>query len=363
MESQPLPPTLDQRYLGCLLGGACGDALGAPIEFTSAASIARRCGPDGPREMVSAYGRVGAITDDTQMTLFTAEGLLRAQVRGFEKGICHPPSMVRLAYGRWLLTQGERPGFARDDPAWQPDGWLFGVQALHSRRAPGNTCVDALHDPRFGSMEEPLNNSKGCGGVMRVAPVGLWPLTEWESFEPFRLGAEIAALTHGHPSGYLSAGFLASLISRIVHGASLPDAVAACRRELADWPNHQETSAAVAKAVQLAGATPRPTPAAVESLGGGWTGEEALAIALYCALTAASFEDAVTAAVYHSGDSDSTGSICGNILGALLGVQAIPPRWLGAVELREVIERIARDLLPSEAGGARELRWDDYPGW
>jgi ADP-ribosylglycohydrolase len=350
-------PTLAERFRGCLLGGACGDALGAPIEFDSTASITRRFGANGPREMVSAYGRVGAITDDTQMTLFTAEGLLRAQVRLNKKGICDPPSVVRMAYGRWLLTQGERPGFARDDPSWHPDGWLFGVQALHSRRAPGNTCVDALHDPRFGRFEQPLNNSKGCGGVMRVAPVGLY------AREPFRLAAEIAALTHGHPSGYLSAGFLASLISRIVHGASLQEAVAACRRELAEWTGHQETTQAVAAAVRLAETHPTPTPASIESLGGGWTGEQALAIALYCALTASSFEQAVVAAVYHSGDSDSTGSICGNILGALLGEAVIPQRWLEVLEVRDVIERIACDLLPPEAGGPSELRWENYPGW
>lgn len=55
-----------------------------------------------------AYGRRGAITDDTQMTLFTVEGMLRAIVRGRERGICHPPSVIHLVYIRWLHTQGEK---------------------------------------------------------------------------------------------------------------------------------------------------------------------------------------------------------------------------------------------------------------
>jgi ADP-ribosylglycohydrolase len=71
--------TLRDRYRGCLLGGAVGDALGAGIVFLSLGEIRQRYGPTGVTGYVSAYGRAGAITDDTQMTLFTAEGLLRDQ--------------------------------------------------------------------------------------------------------------------------------------------------------------------------------------------------------------------------------------------------------------------------------------------
>jgi len=77
---------------GCLLGGAVGDALGAPIEFDDLAKIRSRFGPAGLRDYAPAYGRVDAFTDDTQMTLFTAEGLIRAQhgshgrASGFPRG-------------------------------------------------------------------------------------------------------------------------------------------------------------------------------------------------------------------------------------------------------------------------------------
>jgi ADP-ribosylglycohydrolase len=95
---------------GCLLGGAVGDALGAPVEFDAMERIRERFGPAGITELAEAYGRRGAITDDTQMTLFTAEGLIRAYVRGVTKGICHAPTVVDHAYARWLIThRGHRP--------------------------------------------------------------------------------------------------------------------------------------------------------------------------------------------------------------------------------------------------------------
>jgi ADP-ribosyl-[dinitrogen reductase] hydrolase len=88
------------------LGGAVGDALGAPVEFKSYSQIVAEFGPAGIRDFAPAYGRVGAITDDTQMTLFTAEGLLRANTRFGARGVCHLPSVVHCAYLRWLKTQG-----------------------------------------------------------------------------------------------------------------------------------------------------------------------------------------------------------------------------------------------------------------
>ncbi len=97
------------RYRGCLLGGAVGDALGASVEFLSLGEIRARFGAAGIRDYAPAYGRIGAITDDTQMTLFTAEGLLRAHNRGTQKGIVHTPTVVHHAYLRWLETQSEAP--------------------------------------------------------------------------------------------------------------------------------------------------------------------------------------------------------------------------------------------------------------
>lgn len=187
-------PSLASRRRGCLLGGAIGDALGATVEFWTLSEIRSRLGPSGVTDFLPAYGTPGAITDDTQMTMFTAEGLIRAGVRWHERGICHVPSVVWRAYLRWLLTQGHPPA----DPDFEPDGWLIGHDLLWSSRAPGQTCLSALRSGVRGTPLERPNDSKGCGGLMRIAPVGLVAL------RPFQLGCELAALTHGQPTGFLS---------------------------------------------------------------------------------------------------------------------------------------------------------------
>lgn len=357
---------LRDRVRGCLLGGALGDALGAPVEFLSLGEIRRRYGENGIGEFDTAYGRRGAITDDTQMTLFTAEGLLRAHNRYLGKGIASIPDCVWHAYLRWLLTQGETSAaverFRSGEQAW-PDGWLVTVDALHDRRAPGNTCLSALRGRESGSLERPPNGSKGCGAVMRAAPVGLMALNA-----PFQAGAEIGVLTHGHPSGYLTAGYLAELIAGLVGRESLESATARARRELETWEGAGETLAALDAAEGLA-RTGAPTAEKVASLGEGWVAEEALAIAVYCAGIADDFRHGVTLAVNHGGDSDSTGAITGNILGALLGEQALPVAWLEQLELREEITRIADDIVAHHgeyeaAGWDVEIPdWDRYPGW
>lgn len=347
-------PTKRSRILGCLLAGAVGDALGAPVEFDSLSEIRRRHGSDGVRSYELAYGRRGAITDDTQMTLFTAEGLLRARARMNDRGLCDVVGVLRRAYFRWLATQGETDRFDPSFPAHH-DGWLVEVDALHHRRAPGNTCLSALRTGGEGTPEHPLNDSKGCGGVMRVAPVGL------VAGDPFDLGVRAAAITHGHPSGYLAAGALASIVASVMDGevvtAAVQEAVAVLRR----WPDHEETVAALELAVDLAASAPLG-PVTVELLGAGWVAEEALAIGVYSALAAPDLMSALTLAVTHSGDSDSTGTIAGNILGAALGVEAVPTDLLENLEARKTITQIGNDLADVFVDGNAPAP-ERYPTW
>jgi ADP-ribosylglycohydrolase len=348
------------HFSSCLLGGAVGDALGASVEFLSIDEIRARYGWAGIANYDLAYGRRGAITDDTQMTLFTAEGVLRADVRWHHKGICHPASVIHHAYIRWLHTQGDRSRsqFSQD----QMDGWLIGVEALHARRAPGNTCLSALRGATMGTVDRPLNNSKGCGGVMRVAPIGLAAKDEEAAFA---LGCEAAAITHGHPSGYYSAGCFAAVIQNLTNGRNLLDAIERTLRiaESSKNANHAECSAAIRQAVALwHDADVTPSPETIGRMGGGWVGEEALAIALYCALSAQDdFARGVLLAVNHSGDSDSTGAITGNLLGLMLGIDALPARWLDGLEIREDIEALANDLCTGF--DESEAWWRRYPGW
>ena len=340
MESVKSPPSRGSRIRGSLLAGAVGDALGASIEFDSLEAIRRDFGPEGLRDYAPAYGReAGAITDGTQMTLFVAEGLVLAA----RAGALHRPSerlrILHRAHLRWLHTQG---GGARhpSSPGVVQEGWLLALTDLHSPRAPGRTCLAGLRGERMGRMEQPLNTSKGCGGVMRVAPVGLALGVD----DPFRLGCEVAALTHGHPTGYLAAGFLAQVVRDLVTGGELRDACGEALDELRRWPGHEETANAVEQALALAAEGLPPAPEAVETLGGGWVAEQALAIALYCALVAPTIEAALLLAVNHGGDSDSTGAIAGQLVGAIYGEESIPPRWLARLELQEAIERVAEAL-------------------
>jgi ADP-ribosyl-[dinitrogen reductase] hydrolase len=344
---------------GCLLGGAAGDALGAPVEFESLTQIRSRFGPAGISDMREAVGKdsegLARFTDDTQMTLFTAEGLLRARNRLAERGEPATAAVVHNAYFRWLYTQGSGTGGLEG----QVDGWLITLPGLFATRAPGYTCMSALRSGVMGTPEVPVNHSKGCGGVMRAAPAGLLSPPS----EAFSTGCAIAALTHGHTSGYLAAGFLASVISSIIEGASLDDAIARASDDLAGWPGHEECLEAIGRAVELArdASSPR-TPETIETLGEGWVAEEALAMSLYAALCyPGDFPSAVCLAVNHDGDSDSTGSIAGNIVGALQGMSGIPAHWLKLLEMYDDLTAITADMLESLQDGSVSM--EKYPPW
>jgi ADP-ribosylglycohydrolase len=337
-----------ERIAGCLLGGAVGDALGAPVEFLSISEIRAKFGNNGIEHYAPAYGRIGAITDDTQMTLFTLEGMLKAHFRG----ITSNTDCVRYAYLRWLGTQGIRS--KSESLSLTYEGWLWGQKSLHSCRAPGNSCLSSLQSHLFClesnhsvTPSAPINNSKGCGGVMRMAPVGFFDL------DCFKTGCDLAMLTHGHPSGYLASGFLAQLIHELMQGISLSSAIESTRELLLQWPSHQEVLQAVDLALDYA-KSEEPTPETLEKLGEGWVAEEALALSLFCALKAKNFVHGVRLAVNHSGDSDSTGAITGYILGAMWGRKSIPDEFLQELELRTVIEQMARDTVCLDYGDCRD---------
>ena len=359
------------HFTGCLLGGAVGDALGAAVELLSQEQIRDRFGAQGISEFAEMYGRLGAITDDTQMSLFTAEGLLRGYVRLRHRGITTYSGVTANAYQRWLRTQGETAGCelgARDESG----GWLIGHRQLHQRRGPGDTCLSALQ--AMSSLGDPAtNNSKGCGGVMRMAPVGLFAARASGGGAKgcFDLGCELAALTHGHPTGFLAAGAFAVLILGLITGNTLPQSLQLAKDLLSARPDHQETLQALERAERLSKHAVQP-PQAIAQLGQGWVAEEALAIAVYSALVAQDFRHGVCLAVNHSGDSDSTGAITGNLLGAQLGRAAIPGSWLEPLELRGVIEEIACDLFEFPTWEIGEYSqnpeqdrqvWAKYPGF
>jgi ADP-ribosylglycohydrolase len=336
------------RLHASLLGGAYGDSLGAEIEFLSLDAIRRKF-PDGILDLPPHQGLRGAITDDTQMTLFTAEGLIRAHVRGSLKGICHPPSVVHHALLRWYRTQGGKPRVETDDVG------LISEQRLWARRAPGLTCLSSLGTGRnFGALAE--NDSKGCGTIMRVAPVALMmPRDQVRS-----IAIETSALTHGHPTGQLAAAAWAEILADVATGANLEEAASRTATEYERLENSDETVRAIRKALDA----PRDgIPETVESLGGGWTAEEALSIALYACLAGKTFDDALQIAVLHSGDSDSTGAIAGNMIGLINPEAALNHRWAPVIEGADIMSRLVRDFLrlELERNDIKQLAYA-YPG-
>ena len=322
-------PSHKSRMIGCLLGGAIGDAMGYPVEFMRISDIQRYFGGAGVRDL--SYSSL--VSDDTQMTLFTAEGLLNAHQEGKS-----PVKSVYRSYLRWYYTQcGVKM------PGAKYEGGLLNEAKIFASRAPGTTCLSSLSSGRMGTIANPINHSRGCGGVMRSAPCAVFP-------NAFDLGCRLAAITHGHPGGYISAGALAWLLQKLYYGQSLPDAVDDLIAELDEIEDAESTRDALQHAVDLA-AEGRPCAPTVRELGEGWVGEEALAIAVYSALSfPTDYAQAVRLAVNHDGDSDSTGSICGNIMGMLLGAGAIPVEWRDGVELCNVIRAFAVRLsaIPQE---------------
>ena len=302
---------IQDKISGCVFAGALGDALGYVVEFDLYSSIKNKYGKDGIQDLLRT-GEEAIISDDTQMTLFTMEGMsVETEDEVEEK--------IYLSYLKWAQTQGMSVKLPCDWPSR-----LAMVPKMICRRAPGNTCLYALTSGKMGTIQEPINHSKGCGGVMRTAPLGF---TDAYGL-PLLNGAKAAAITHGHPLGWIPAGMLSDIV------------LAYTKNQFGESESMAYFEQLINKAIALSEAACEEDASTIEKeLGGGWVGEEALAIAIYCCLKYPDdIRKMLIAAVNHSGDSDSTGAVAGNILGAYLGMDAIPKDWLDRLELVDVMQ-------------------------
>ena len=334
------------RVLGCILGGAVGDGFGYAVEFDRLNAIHRKHGPHGLRQPVFQGGKL-VVSDDTQMALFTLEAL-NVMLSGTsassrladESSLGVFAAAAQRAYLRWGATQGvTSPNSLKDDDAAQ----LYRRSALRHRRAPGNTCLSAVRSGAQGTTLVPVNDSKGCGAVMRTAPIGL--IERMDPATAMAWGDAAGALTHGHIDGWLPGGALSAIIRLIMQGE---DIAAAAHQALTLLTQHPHPDS---KSVQQSGTVRLlliallllegdcAAPEVFARLGEGWVGDEALAIGVYAAGAAASFEDAVRFAANHDGDSDSTASIAGQLYGVRHGVLCIPHAWVRRVDvLAEALE-------------------------
>ncbi len=344
---------IQDKVRGSLVGGACGDALGYPVEFVySYNEIIGRYGDEGVQEYDMRYpwlnkqeGQPKALfSDDTQMTLYTAEALLEAEKneRPLLPTICD-------AYLIWFGHQANRNVEAGYKSA------LSEIDELNQRRAPGNTCMSALLS--IYREEKAHNDSKGCGGVMRVAPIGLYGATHgWPLQETARIAGEAAALTHLHPLSTYSSAALAVIVQECVNTEHVNtevfkkiiettlSVITEVYGERASSIN--EFVDIIRKAVRVADISLPDWKIIENGLGEGWVAEETLAIAVFSVLRHIDdFGTCLTCAVTHGGDSDSTGAVAGNIIGAIVGYDAIPTKFTTPLQLHELITDMADALV------------------
>jgi len=321
------PIDRESAVLGCFLGGACGDALGSPVDFLTLEQIHRQYGPTGIHNFALAYGRRGAITSSTQMMLFTAEGIIDAFDKNPAASDDEIIRRVHLAYLRWLATQEDL-----DDilvPADQPK-LLISTSELHQQRNPSFTSLQSLREAR--PLGSPVANTfSGPSPLVRTAPVSV--AFTGDPMRAFAVAVALARLTHGHPSAYVPAGAFAMILAFILEGMALDPAIENTLDFLQTVEEHQETTNAL-----IYSPWPDAEPKARASwMGWGWTGAEALAIALHSVASSKSLEAAVITAANHDGNSGVTACLAGQLAGAIYGAEAVPTHWIEGLELCDVV--------------------------
>ncbi len=292
-----------------IFGLAIGDALGAPTEFIKLPEIRKRYGLQG----ISDLPDPALFTDDTQMSIAIAEALVRVG----EKDIDSIMEAVREEFIKWSHL---------------PETY---------QKAPGGTCLKGVANMERGIhwSKSGIAESKGCGSAMRAAPIGY--LYQHDPAKLKEVAHATGICTHGHPTAdaaCIGAAYLVKLalddtkpenmISALLQFTSrisreFDDAIQKVVRCI-DWENEEK---------------------ALDYLGEGWVGEEAVALALYCFLRYPDdYKRAVLRGANSNGDSDSIASITGSISGAYLGIGAVPPEWIMRIEKTDYLGSLAERL-------------------
>ncbi|HET6496923.1 MAG TPA: ADP-ribosylglycohydrolase family protein, partial [Thermoleophilia bacterium] len=308
------------KYKAVIWGLAIGDALGAPTEFKGLDRIRECYGPDGIQHVNQTDGR---FTDDTQMTVALAEGLLDAAADCNKAELDHEGPMID-------------PDFVMPHVAKQFVEWAFGPD---NDRAPGNTCMAGCRALRQGKpwTESGVKTSKGCGSAMRSSPVGL--IYSGQQLEDIARASSV--VTHGHQAAVDAAHAAALAVRLLLDGM---DPVEMAGEVFKQCAQDEHFSFLLSSVLPLVGATDRgeiePEVAQTRAhLGESWTGDEAVASALYCFLLAVKrgegYVETVRYGANTSGDSDSIAAIAGSLAGARWGIggeRGIPLSWIKHVE-------------------------------
>lgn len=335
---------LKNKCRGSLIGGAVGDALGYAVEFMSLNNILRKYGKSGIREYELDRSGLARFSDDTQMSLFTAEGLLNAHID--DNDDIRTIDSIKNSYLVWYATQTKRPFPIAGH-------WLSNIEPLWIKRAPGRTCMMSLRNLQHHA---PSNDSKGCGGIMRVAPVGIFGASHQDVMDSYKIAwaaGESAKLTHCHPLSTYSSMVLALIVAECIRSENIDrdifkeiitDRTFRTIRDQYDDNAIAELEALIDKAICLAESDITDFDA-IRELGEGWVAEETLAISVFSVMRYIDdFEKCIVCAVNHDGDSDSTGAVTGNIIGAIIGYEYIPDKYKHNLEIHDLIVSIADDL-------------------
>ncbi len=312
------------QLAGCLLGGALGDALGYPVEFEKVSQMSQDHDFD---KIVDKP----IVSDDTQMTLFTANALLLDGNLRINTWNC---------YQDWLETQFKQ---GKSELSHRPISWLMEYPEMYASREPGRTCLMTLMRGIPGDLNEPINQSKGCGALMRVAPLAFI-----DREDLYLVAIENSALTHGHQMSHIASAALVSLLRYISEGETLCDSVSLMRQDIKRiFMGSLEVKVFDDLLQQAIFASEKDFDdmEIISRLGEGWVAEETLAIALYCSLKYSNdLKKALRVAVLHDGDSDSTGSVTGQMLGTLLGAKKLPQEEIKRLDLLEPLMKMIERL-------------------
>jgi len=295
---------------GVLLGLACGDALGRPVEFNSPEQITEQYGTLTDMVGHGTHGQpAGAVTDDTDLALCIARSL--AEEAAFD--------------GQDIADR-----FA----AWYDDGpfdvGLMTADAI-SEYQTGTSWRDAGREVWQRRAE---GSNAGNGSIMRCAPHAIAFADEPDTLE--RVSKPSSAITHYDQRCQYACVLLNYTIAGYLNGNEDPltDAIERVESEAPD------------ELVE----TVRLVPDLVDEGQLQNTGYvvHTLQTSLYDALTADTVEEAIVASVNRGGDTDTLGAVTGAIAGARFGADALPERWLDTLEYREELALLSKALATTD---------------
>ena len=337
------------KFEGAIIGSAVGDAFGYPLMALSYEEICRKFEKSGALELaVSRKTNTALFTEATQMSLFTADGIVWAHNVNAAAENGAVANYVFYSYQMWLYMQTR--SIAGSEYEWLFDkeqnpnmSSLLRSKGLGKNRRLSDTNIDALFDARngvFGTLSRKVNSNVDAGAVKRVLPVGLY--YGYNSDMAFRIGCDVGAITHSAADGYLPCGVYAAIIAELLQGKNVDDAVNEAMALLAAYQGNENTYSALQKAVDLANDDDVEPREGLDELGDGISAISCLAIAVYSAiLHQTNYKFAIALAANHDGDSSACGAIAGGILGVWYGLKKLPKEWTKKVQYRTLLETVA----------------------